>query len=408
MKKLFAILLASAMAATLSVGAAAATELDESPEKGNGAGDYAIGVGGKYNAGTAADDKISVDIAWEAMDFTYTAGDSTYHPDSHTTTTADGSWSTNKAGITVTNHSNVRIDAGFSFAGTTGITGTFYDGTAEGERMTYTENTDKKLSLISGEDKTTEGETYTTPAATIYFGVDPTGASISAGGSIGTITVHIAKDEKVYTGEELQAALNKVAKTGGTVTLGADVTASTLNPSGNIQGVSIEPSCTNVIVLDLNGKTLTGGIVVRTSATDTKITVKNGTVSATFAGEGMEEMGVITNYSSELELNDVTVDAPSNAALANCLGTVYVSDCTFNGGVTPVGSTFKRTILNAGGISFAGAVSGTGTVRCVSGAEVLLKAGCQCTFDGATEATTVTEDTGYKSSSDHPDWIEFI
>lgn len=189
MKKLFAILLAVAMMATMAVSVFA--ENNGQITQNNGVQN--IAVSGSYKPGAAADDRISVDVSWEGMTFTYTEDQAVYSPESHQTTKT-GSWNQNKGSITLTNHSNVGIDATFSFTqaqleGTT-ITGTFYDKSGDD---VYTENTNKKISLVSGEDTTADGEGYTTPTGSIWFGIDSTSSAITADQTIGTITVTIAK-----------------------------------------------------------------------------------------------------------------------------------------------------------------------------------------------------------------------
>lgn len=265
------------------------------------------------------------------MSFTYTAGNSTYDSTTHKTTTSGGSWSDSKGSVTVTNHSNVRIDADFSFTGATGITGKFYDKSAEG--ATYTESTAKKLSLLSGEDKTAEGETYTTPAATIYFGIDSASTPISATGSLGTITVNIAKDDKVYTGEELQAALNKVAKTGGTVKLGADVTLPTQGGLG-LAGCSAAFENGKKITLDLNDHTVTGLISIYNSGSNAteKLFIKNGTIQCSTEQTLPDGFGAITGYNVNIEIDRVTINATGFLAVLNYGGNMKIMDSTLTGG----------------------------------------------------------------------------
>ena len=65
MKKIFATLLAVAMLASMSVTAFA--------EENTGATPTDITVNGTYVPGTTGAEQISVDIVWDAMDFTYTA-----------------------------------------------------------------------------------------------------------------------------------------------------------------------------------------------------------------------------------------------------------------------------------------------------------------------------------------------
>ena len=66
MKKSLSVILALVMALSLSVTAFAV-------ETNEGSSPTDITVNGTYAPGTAADEKISVDIVWDAMDFTYTA-----------------------------------------------------------------------------------------------------------------------------------------------------------------------------------------------------------------------------------------------------------------------------------------------------------------------------------------------
>lgn len=271
MKKLFAILLAASMAASLSVSAFAATALTESPANNQSAGDYTIGVGGKYQAGTAAAEQICVDVTWEGMNFTYTEGDKEYNTGTHQTTTAPGTWSTNKPGITVTNHSNVDINAGLSFTaigGGDGVTGTFYKRTDnpaatsdEDEPYIYTaitEEADQKFTLRSAAGKTRNDDDPSldqSPKGTLCFGVS--GGKINENKRLGSITVKIEKLASevidgwtvVYTEKGLRNAIDA----GGNIKLGANIigVTSTIMVNGS------ENQTLN-IVLDLNGYTLSG------------------------------------------------------------------------------------------------------------------------------------------------------
>ena len=131
-----------------------------------------------------ADEKISVDIAWAAMDFTYTgASQGTWNPVTHTYDGAtEGSWSDNTPAITVTNHSNVAINATLDFTpAVDGVVGTFTE-------VSGTEN-DNILELATAEGTTLENA----PTATANFGIS--GAAIDADKTLGTITVAIAKAE---------------------------------------------------------------------------------------------------------------------------------------------------------------------------------------------------------------------
>lgn len=189
MKKLVTILLAAAMAATMSVSAFAA-DLTQNPSNADKTGDYTIGVNGKYAEGADAEEKISVDIAWDSMEFTYTNGGYYYDASEHETkpNAEGGQWGDEKKSITITNHSNVAIDASFKFEAADGVTttGTFYKNGSAIET-----EAEQKLSLASGEKTAANAATYVTPSDSISFGVS--GAAISADTRLGTITVTIAK-----------------------------------------------------------------------------------------------------------------------------------------------------------------------------------------------------------------------
>ena len=177
MKKLFAVLLAVAMLASMSV-----TAFAEGTNEGSNS--TQITVNGTYVPGTTGAEQISVDIVWDAMDFTYTgASQGTWNPATHAYEGAtEGSWSDNTPAITVTNHSNAAINATLGFtADVTGVVGTFTE-------VSGTEN-DNILELATAEGTEVENA----PKATAKFGIS--GAAIDADKTLGTITVAIAKAE---------------------------------------------------------------------------------------------------------------------------------------------------------------------------------------------------------------------
>ena len=177
MKKLFATLLAVAMLASVSVTAFAA-------ETNHGTQDTEITVNGSYVSGAAGSSVISVDIEWEAMNFTYSAtSEGTWNPATHAYDgQTEGGWSDNTPAITVTNHSNVAVNATLGFtADVTGVVGTFTEASG-------TEN-DNILNLATAEGT----EVANAPTATANFGIS--GAAINASQKLGTITVAIAKAE---------------------------------------------------------------------------------------------------------------------------------------------------------------------------------------------------------------------
>lgn len=216
--------------------------LTNSPSTGNGKGKYNIEISGTYTPGTA-DEIISVDVAWEAMDFTYTgASQGTWNPVTHAYEGAiDGGWSDNTPAITVTNHSNVAVNATLGFtANVTGVVGTFTE-------VSGTEN-DNILELATAEGTAVADA----PTASANFGIS--GAAIDADKTLGTITVTIVKVGSAGGGEtatvvttfaELQDAVNN-----GNIVLASDVTVDTPY-LGIRKNVSI----------DFNGNTLRGSII---------------------------------------------------------------------------------------------------------------------------------------------------
>lgn len=217
--------------------------LTENPSTGNGKGKYNIEISGTYTPGAVADEIISADIAWDAMDFTYTgASQGTWNPVTHTYEGAtEGGWSNNTPAITVTNHSNVAVNATLGFtANVTGVVGTFTEASG-------TEN-DNVLELATAEGT----EVANAPTATANFGIS--GAAIDADKTLGTITVTIAKAGSAGGGEtatvvttfaELQDAVNN-----GNIVLASDVTVET--PYLAI---------TKDVSIDFNGNTLRGSII---------------------------------------------------------------------------------------------------------------------------------------------------
>ena len=241
-----------------------------------------ITVTGVYQAGTAADEKISVDIVWEAMDFTYTgASQGTWNPATHAYEGATaGGWSDNTPAITVKNHSNVAVNATLGFtADVAGVVGTFTEasGTAN----------DSVLELATAEGT----EFANAPTATANFGIS--GTEIDANKTLGTISVAIAKDGGVTTFEELQAAVNA----GGTVKLGGDITLEN----------DLDIQASTPLVLDLNGHTITGngyGVVIRYG----DCTILGGSITVT--GEA-----AVFNASDSLTIDQCTISSDINTAL---------------------------------------------------------------------------------------------
>ncbi len=106
--------------------------LTKSPATGKTEGKYTIEILGKYAEGSKAEETVSVDISWGAMQFTYSVGGTKeWNADSHTYTVknATSGWSENGNTISLTNHSNVNVKAAFTYVDNeNGLTGGFtYD-----------------------------------------------------------------------------------------------------------------------------------------------------------------------------------------------------------------------------------------------------------------------------------------
>ena len=295
-------------------------------------------VTGVYQAGTAADEKISVDIVWDAMDFTYTApSQGTWNPATHAYDGATaGGWSDNTPGITVKNHSNVAVNATLGFTpDVAGVVGTFTEasGTAN----------DNILELATAEGTTVANA----PTATANFGIS--GAAIDADKALGTITVTIKN--VIDTFAELQAAVNA----GGTVKLGGDITLGDEN---------LVVSSSVPVILDLNGYTLTSNRYIPIQVQpDVICTIKNGTVTNT-----VDMWTAVYNFGT-LTVQNCTLNANNYFPLINGY-TAIVTDSTLNGNYNgnsicnqqaysdTVTLTLSGTMCMAGGIynSYAASV----------------------------------------------------
>lgn len=173
MKKICTLFLAIAMIVSMTLPVFAATTVGENN------GTAGINVAGAYESTGTAATKVSVDVSWTDMVFTYTEGkEGTWDPVTHTYVGAmPGSWS-DDAEITVTNHSNTNIAATFSFeTDVDTVTGTFTE-------TSGTEN-DNILELDSADGLTVENA----PSATASFGLS--GSVTASNEAIGVITVLI-------------------------------------------------------------------------------------------------------------------------------------------------------------------------------------------------------------------------
>ena len=173
MKKLLAGIVSLALAASMSIPAFAANFATN-----DGTADTEITVNGIYQEADAPAEVVSIDLVWDAMNFTYTTpskGDwnATTHNYENAT---EGGWAATSGTnpkITVTNHSNVGVKATFAF-----------QSVIEGLNGSFTENT---LTLATAEGTAVAAA----PKSQTAFSVS--GSAISENQTLGTITVTVAK-----------------------------------------------------------------------------------------------------------------------------------------------------------------------------------------------------------------------
>lgn len=128
MKRFYSLLIASSLA--IATGSLSVFAAEGGSQTGIGASEKSIGVNAKYVDSTTCGDVISVDLSWGAMEFTYTeSGSKLWNPSTHEYVTSTlHEWVGKGNRITVTNNSNVQINAAFSYAKANGfntVTGTF-------------------------------------------------------------------------------------------------------------------------------------------------------------------------------------------------------------------------------------------------------------------------------------------
>lgn len=291
MKKTLTFLLAIAMLAMVSITAFAATN--------DGSAATGIDVNGEFVAADAPADKISVEIKWDEMKFTYTEAQKVWNPTTHQYDQGDGTWSSEAKNITVSNHSNIGIKAAFTFKGNNGITGSF-------------DNAELTLSTASGKALSD------TPSATSKFSV--TGGKLTESGKLGTIEVIISKSD--VQGITTEAALKAAIANGGTIKLGSDITLS--------DKIEIDSQ----VEIDLCGYTIDcpqKSYSFNISSTTGNLIIKNGTLTLT---GGNFTVAMFGNPAGRLEVINCVLKAQSDNAVSiiNISGsntTTIVRDCTF-------------------------------------------------------------------------------
>lgn len=292
MKKILTGILALALAASMAVPAFAGEA------KSDGTTGTDITVNGTYQAAETPADVVSVDIAWDNMDFTYTAGSkgtwnaSTHQYDNPT----EGGWAATSGTdpkITVTNHSNVPVNASFAFTtAVDGLNGSF---------------TKTALVLDSAEGT----ELSNAPTGETAFSVS--GSAIDADKSLGTITVTVNTGTTISTAGDLHATADKVGifKLANNIDLGSETL-----------GIASDK-----YILDLNGHTLSSsagkGVIVEEGAT---LTVKNGSLTNTADGAT-----TLSNDFGTVIVDGCTISGGNNAYAIQSSGKMFVKDSVLHG-----------------------------------------------------------------------------
>lgn len=253
MKKLLVTATAIALVASLPAPAFAA-------ETNTGTAPTSITVAGAYKAAVDADEKISVDITWDNMTFTYDAGSKgSWDKNTHSYINGtDPGWSTKKSNITIANHSNTAVKAGFAWTQNSNVSGKI-DGT-----FYMNENPVNSLTLESADqdqyrewDFTENTISYKAPKATVQFGIS--GDSISkAENALGTITVSIAKttmvDATTKTAADMKAELTSLFASGiSNVTVALPATGNTQHMTALAEALG--ENTTNNVSLTITGTT---------------------------------------------------------------------------------------------------------------------------------------------------------
>ena len=173
MKKITTLLAAAALTCAMGTTAFAADQ------DGVKTGDYTADVKGTYQASGSGAVVYSVDIAWDSLEFTYTAaGEGTWNPETHEYNGAtQASWSESK-NIVVPNHSKAAVTATASFQA---------DGGYEAGSMTFGNNGQQINSAV---------DTTYDQAPNLTIIVTPSGdLPADTNGTIGSVKLTIAAVE---------------------------------------------------------------------------------------------------------------------------------------------------------------------------------------------------------------------
>ena len=332
MKKLLTGILTLSLAASLAVPAFAA----DNTATNDGSKGTDIPVSGVYQAGAPAAEVISVDLVWDAMDFTYTEGEKgDWNPYDHEYYNGKaGTWAWDYAPedsfdplgkydpvITVTNHSNVYVAASFAF-----------DSSVEGLNGYF----EKESFILATAENT---EVAKAPNVETEFWVG--GVGIDSDKTLGTITVTVAKYvipamQTISNAEDLLATGSK----GGVFKLENDIDL----------GTGILTIDSGYYVLDLDGHTLSNTTGISRSTIKVfggNVTIKNGTVKN---NSNYYSHGIDAN-SEKFVLENCSVVANTETLKIGENTTAYVTDCKIQA------TNYSYVLVTSGDLTLSGSVN---------------------------------------------------
>lgn len=343
---------------------------------------FGIDVTGEYQP-TAIPEVVSVDVAWDAMNFTYNDADNIWDPETHTYTNYgtptwqwDGATPYQSApGITLTNDSNVGVIASFAFAPTVdGVTASF-TGTAQKTEGSQTKNL---LLVDSAKEGTAPGDA---PSETAYFSID--GGSINGEAELGNITVTIttAPVVEVSTYDALRNAAN--SKSNLFIRLTNDI----LDGNSNIPFWDDNQIC----VLDLNDHTLARPVIVDRNS---NLTVKNGTIK--YNGYMLLDV----EEGSHLTAENCIFDGYEDVVVMSEHSTAAFRNCTINGNYN------KSVVLDM----YKSAVVFSGDTRINHGEfKMRLDDGCSITLlDGSYNFDPIKFAEAKDESGEEEDYSQYV
>lgn len=179
MKKLMTVFLALALTAGMTTGVFAAEQ--QNPIKALGNYDEKD-VNIKITTTGSKTDVYSVNVEWDALEFTYSFhGSETWDPETHTYTASEtGNWDKTSANIKVTNHSNKKVKIDSSFVGVNGTSATVNGVTAQLMDGSFELAAGVEGEPLTADNKTIKVNISGTPTKTTEFKLDTVRVTVSA------------------------------------------------------------------------------------------------------------------------------------------------------------------------------------------------------------------------------------